>query len=188
MLTNFNMEKLEQLLDDFHRLTGFTISIWDAEFNQLSFRPKTMCRFCRMIKASPEGNRRCFVSDRALCMECGQLGSPVTHYCHAGLVDTAVPIQFQNTVLGYMIFGQITDRNQTVSTDFLVKLAGELTLDAEPLIEAYTSTETFDQDKIAAAANILKLSTRYLWLSEYIRIGYGTQAEQINDYIHAHLG
>ena len=109
MLINFNIEKLDKLLRDFYNLTGLTISVWDANFQQLSFQPKEMCNFCRIIKNSPKGSQRCFLSDKELCMECGRTGKPATHKCHAGLIDTAIPISFKDSVMGYMMFGQVTD-------------------------------------------------------------------------------
>ena len=42
-------------------------------------------------------------------MACAKAKKPVTHYCHAGLVDTAVPIRYKDSILGYIMFGQIKD-------------------------------------------------------------------------------
>ena len=57
MVIEFEKERLEQLLSDFYKVTEMTISIWDADYNQLVFRPKEMAAFCQMIKSSPKGNR-----------------------------------------------------------------------------------------------------------------------------------
>ena len=51
MLINFNIEKLDKLLFDFHTITGITISVWDGDFHQLSFHPREMCAFCQTIKS-----------------------------------------------------------------------------------------------------------------------------------------
>ena len=77
MLVNFHIDRLDRLLLDFYRLTGLTVSIWDAEFNQLSYQPKEMCGFCRLVKSSPEGARRCYLSDKRLCMESATISQPV---------------------------------------------------------------------------------------------------------------
>lgn len=187
MLINFNIEKLDKLLQDFHNLTGLTISVWDANFHQLSYQPKEMRDFCRIIKNSPKGYQRCFLSDKTLCTECGETGKPVTHKCHAGLIDTAIPISFKDSVMGYMIFGQVTDEEDTEIRNTIKKLASEIKVNADELMEAYDTLDTYDKKKTASAANILKMATRYLWLSEYIEIGYNTIASQIDDYIRANI-
>lgn len=187
MLINFNIRRLDELLYNFYRLTGLTISIWDAEFHQLSFQPKEMRSFCRMIKESPTGKQRCFFSDKEICTECAKTGKPATHYCHAGLLDTAVPIKFKDSIMGYMMFGQIADTTEKNNTLFLKKLSHELGINYPHLQEAYDQLDTYDQEIIDSAANILKMATRYLWLSEYIEIGYNTTASQIDDYIRTHI-
>lgn len=187
MLINFNVEKLDKLLYDFYQLTGLTISVWDADFRQLSFQPKEMRNFCRTIKNSPKGRQRCFQSDMAVCQACAKDGKPATHHCHAGLVDTAVPIRFKDSVLGYLMFGQIKD-GESDNTEMLTRLSRELDIDYAVLAEGYRDLEVYNKGAVAAAANILKMATRYLWLSEYIDIGYNTVASQLDDYIRANIG
>lgn len=187
MLINFNIEKLDNLLYDFYRITGLTISIWNAQFTQLSYQPKEMRSFCRLIKSSPEGNRRCFLSDKQLCMECAKTGKPATHYCHAGLIDTAIPIKFKDTIMGYMMFGQVIDADTTKRRSLLETLSRELHLPYDNLSVGYRELEMYDEDTIISAANILKTATRSLWLSEYIEIGYNTIASKIDSYIRSHL-
>lgn len=187
MLINFNMEKLDRLLYDFYFLTGITIGIFDSDYNQLCLQPREMQNFCRMIKSSPEGKRRCHLSDKAVCLECAKTEKAVTHYCHAGLLDTAVPIKFKDEVLGYMMFGQVAETNKKSADAALKELSVELGLDYSSLITAYNSLKNFDKEKIDSAANILKTATRYLWLSDYIELGYDTLSSQIDDYIKAHI-
>ncbi len=188
MLINFNIEKLDRLLCDFYSLTGLTISVWDKDFRQLSWYPKEMRTFCRMIKSSEEGRKRCFISDKKLCAECLQSGMPTTHYCHAGLIDYAVPIKFRDSVLGYIMFGQIAAKEREDMLPDLRRIADEAGLDFECLVSAYESLDFYGKEKADSAANILKLATRYLWLSEYIDVGYNVDSVRINDYISKHIG
>jgi ligand-binding sensor protein len=187
MLINFNIEKLDKLLYDFYLITGLTISVWDAQFRQLSYQPKKMRTFCRIIKSSPEGNRRCFLSDKELCLECEKTGKPATHHCHAGLIDTAIPIKFKDTIMGYIMFGQVANRDKMKLKPILEKLSRELDLEYDVLFESHNELEVYDEAKISSAANILKTATRSLWLSEYIEIGYNASASKIDSYIRTHL-
>lgn len=186
MLINFNIDKLDRLLYDFYKLTGLTISVWDAEFRQLSFQPKEMRNFCRIIKNSPKGRQRCFMSDKALCTICAKDGKPVTHYCHAGLLDTAMPIKYKDVVMGYIMFGQIKS-GSNYNIEKIKKLSREIQVDYNDLLAAYKDLDIYNDEKVSAAANILKAATRYLWLSEYIDMGYNTLASQLDDYIRVNL-
>ncbi len=187
MYINFKIEKLDELLLDFYRLTGLTISVWDNKMNQLSFQPKQMCKFCQKIKNNKKGKERCYISDKELFSKCATTGKVETHRCHAGLIDTAVPIKFNDVVLGYLIFGQAVDGNETDIENKIKTLGLELGMDSNELADLYNDLKPYDAQKIQSAGNILKTAARYLWLSDYIEIGYNTLASQIDDYIKSNL-
>lgn len=187
MIINFNIEKLDKLLYDFYCLTGIAIAIFDTQYNQLCLQPRQMQSFCRLIKSSPEGLKRCFLSDKEVCLKCAEMSKEVSHYCHAGLLDTAVPIKYKEQVLGYMMFGQVAENSKKTAAPALKSLSQELNLDYNALINAYNNIKIYDKEKIDSTANILKMATRYLWLSDYIELGYNTIASQIDDYIHEHI-
>lgn len=188
MIINFKIEKLNVLLRNFYKMTKIPLSIWDSDFNQLSYQPEDMPSFCKMIKTTTTGKLRCFHSDKELLMLCKKTGQPQTHRCHAGINDTAVPIKFQDSIFGYIIFGQIikTDNHynieQTIST-----LAKELKLDKKILYDAYHSLSSYDSDMIEASADILSEATRFLWLSDMIEIKNNTIASEIETYIQENL-
>ena len=187
MYINFKIEKLDKLLFDFYRLTGLTISVWDDKMNQLSYQPKEMCGFCKRIKSCKKGKERCYVSDKEIFLKCAETGKPETHRCHAGLIDTAVPIKFNDKILGFLIFGQTVDGKETRVEEGLKKLSAELDIDFSELNNLYRELEPYDAEKTKAAGNILRTSAGYLWLSDYIEIGYNTAASRISDYIKSNL-
>jgi YesN/AraC family two-component response regulator len=85
------------------------------------------------------------------------------------------------------MFGQVIDKDQTDPTPIINALSRELNLEFNGLYEAYHELDTYNEHKIASAANILKTATRSLWLSEYIEIGYNTTASKIDSYVRSHI-
>lgn len=188
MMINFNIDRLNALLSDFYRLTGLTISVWDKDFNQLSFQPSDMPSFCRMIKETKKGNARCFESDKKICMLCRSDGEAQTHVCHAGLVDTAIPIKFKDETLGYLMFGQASpEEDETTLRKRIRQLSKELKIDEGDLYRAHGELTKYQPDIVRSAANILKMATRYLWLSDMIQISTDGLGERINEYVTANI-
>ena len=72
MIVNFNIEKLDRLLDDFYRTSKMTVGIWDADMHQLTYQPKEHSEFCHMIKETIEGKMACDKCDLELCKKCKQ--------------------------------------------------------------------------------------------------------------------
>ena len=188
MIINFNIEKLNVLLSDFYTLTGLTISVWDSHYNQLSYQPRDMQTFCRLIKSTKLGNKRCFECDKELCSKTIETGLPATHRCHVGLIDTAIPIKFKNHILGFLMFGQAVPSENNEDLDSkLKKISSELKIDENLLQESYKKLTKYQSNLIVSAANILKMATRYLWLSDLIKIDNDDLVEKIDEYIHANI-
>ena len=188
MIINFNIEKLDTLLLDFYKLTGLTISVWDSNFNQLSYQPRDMPTFCRLIKSTKLGNKRCFECDKELCTRTLTTSQPQTHRCHAGLIDTAIPIKFKDTILGFLMFGQATSTETDEELNFMLKkICHELKLEENLLRKAHGDLTKYQPDIVKSAANILKMATRYLWLSDMIKIDNDDLTEKIDEYIRANI-
>ena len=183
MLINFNTAKLDKLLYDFYTITGITISVWDANFHQINFQPRDMCGFCRAIKSTEKGKHACFLSDQKLCLECSKTEAPTKHVCHAGLIDMAFPIKYKDSILGYIMFGQVSHKSEEEMNCIIERLGKELGVDTHRLTKEYRELVRYDEGLIDSAASIMKLATRYLWLSEYIDIGYDATANRIDEYI-----
>ena len=170
MVINYNVNKIRAFLRDFYNITGLTISIWDAEINQLAYQPGVMVDYCRLIKSSPIGNKRCLISDREACVNCKKQMSAMTHRCHAGLTDTAIPLVLNDTLFGFMMFGQAkSDEDAPMTYADVEKLAGELKLPADELYSAYKRLKTFEPEIISSAANILRSAAGYLFESYSIQ-------------------
>lgn len=184
MKVNFDLNKLSELLDDFHKVTGLTVSLWDAEHKELAYSPKKIPKFCRMIKSSEEGARACLKSDIALCKLSYLKKEPVVHYCHAGIVDVATPILYNDVLLGYMMFGQVLDKEATVPN---LEVCKKYDLDEEELLSAYSELKFFDKKTIDSAMKILKVCTYYLWISQMISPEKNLLAHNIDTYLNDNL-
>ncbi len=188
MTIDYDIEKINSFLRDFHNTTGLTISLWDVNINQLGFQPEHIPDFCRLVKSSPEGRRRCLMSDQEVCGRCRTSLSPLRHRCHAGLTDSVVPIILDGRLFGFMMFGQIQG-NQDGMLDYshFEKLGQELSLPPLELYAAYQSLKTFDLDKVASASRILSAAARYLFNSGSIQYTEHKLINGIEEYIQKNI-
>ncbi|MDR1092700.1 MAG: PocR ligand-binding domain-containing protein [Clostridiales bacterium] len=188
-MIKFDLEKLENLLNDFYNLSGITVSIWDADFRQLAYRPKEMPKFCAMIKSTHTGNARCLESDTKICAAAALAGKPVRHICHAGLSDVAAPIVYDGSLLGFMMFGQIVDAHMPAAESFdqIKRRCADLGIDRTALFSAYRELKFSDEHLIASASNILEACTHYAHFSRMIELETGQLASEIDRYISERL-
>ena len=187
MLIEFDIEKLEEVLYDFYQLTHATISLWDTQFNQLTFQPKEMPPFCARIKNSPYGCRECLKSDMAILVECSKTKKSVTHICHAGLSDTVVPILYENEIVGYVMFGQLKYENSVLDLKSITEFSEKAGLDVKLLIEEYKEISTRGDNYLQSATRILNACANYIILSNMIKVNNNFMPAKIDIYINNHI-
>lgn len=186
MFVNFNIDEVSSFLHDFYKITGVTVSIWDADFNQLDCEPKNFSHFCTLIKSSTLGASCCLESDKQICLKAKQQRKPVSHLCHAGLLDTAVPILVKDEVLGYIMFGQIiNEHNKNQINENLKNLSEKFNIDKNQLEKSLCNVQSSyrNTDFIKSAINIIQVLTRYFSSTNLIIVNESTLLKDIERFI-----
>ncbi len=189
MVIKYDIAKIKAFLTDFHNMTGLTISFWDADMNQLAFAPHEMPSFCALIKSVPSGKRHCLVCDKNLIAECNARRTPITAKCHAGLIDTAMPIIHNDRILAFVMFGQIKDLSLSINetNTLLRRLSKELRLSESALRTAYGPLKTLPQRVIQSTSSILYAATLSLFPDKTIDLTENKLIAAINEYLIANI-
>ena len=184
MTYRFDKQKLTQCLRDFYSISKITMSVWDADFNQITFYPNPMSPICAQIKSSPKGKMECLNSDIAACIMASKIRRPHTFTCHAGLIDTVIPIYYNNALIAYIMFGQIRDREENLSNiDNVKKLCKKYNIDEKAIEEHYQQLPILERGQIDAIANLFTKCVPYFYTSQAIKIEQNELASEIEDYI-----
>ncbi len=185
MKINYDIQKIDSLLRDIAAITGLTLGFWDNKMNLLVVQPPKQNAFCYAIRCTPEGRLRCAGSDYAMLSECIVNHGPATRTCHAGIPDSAVPLYYDNLLLGFVSFGQLTD-NMRPFNEIWHRVA-DLGLDRSAMEKAYNALPHYSQDHIRATTTIAKACVEYTLLMNMISITNSTQAEDIAAFIEDNL-
>lgn len=166
MKLNYDIKKLETVLTDFRNATGIQTDILDADFKPLVRSPKIIHNdFCRCIQSTDDGHRRCGASDYKVLLQCKETHRMQMHVCHSGLVDIAVPILNDDTIIGYLILGQMK-KDDNFSE--IYKKFSDLNLPFKKMKNYYTNLSYFDNTKINSVANLAVMLSKYILLENMI--------------------
>lgn len=165
MRLSYDRSELLELMKDFHLLTGIRIVLFDPNFTALLSYPPEDCAFCRGMKGSPATRRLCEKSDRASFQRCKQENRLILSRCHAGLVEAAAPLCDRGSVIGYMMFGQITDSPESALPDISFKTP----------------------EQIRAAAKIMEACAVYVLLKKAVSLQRSGFRERMEGYLRGHL-
>ena len=184
MLIDFNKERLEQTLSDFSDAIGININITDENFKMLSNRYGSHNKYCSYIQSFDYGLDKCLCSDKELLIKCRETKKAQFHVCHAGLIDVGVPIIHSDTIIGYLILGQM---KKTESFSRYLKNNDELFPNLENMKEYYDSLVLFDEKKITSIINIALMLAKYILLEKMLYSVKNKCVEQVVNYINQHI-
>ena len=127
MIIKYHKEQLDHVIKDIFDITGISISIMDADFHVLASYARED-NYCFTLQKINEENKRCFRCDQKILKRCRFTRKLEKHICRAGLYDSAMPIMKNDTVVGFIIMGQVRSVNSPALPKYLPQ-ADSSTLD-----------------------------------------------------------
>ncbi|MDD2442717.1 MAG: PocR ligand-binding domain-containing protein [Eubacteriales bacterium] len=190
MLLQLDFEQVRDLLRAFHTLTGLRIVIFDDACREVIAWPADHGPLCACLKSHQATKELCRQSDAAAFERCRKTGKLTITHCHAGLVEATAPIYDRGLIIGYFMFGQLTDRQdrQALVREFCRKFARlNVDLPDPNTDEAANSIQYRSLAEIRAAAKILEALTSYVLLHHLVTVRHERLVNQIDQYISEHV-
>ena len=184
MKISFDTAKLTELLKDYYVLTKMRPTVFDDNFVEIAQYPETLCDFCAEIKSHPETCALCKQSDISAFNICRKTGKSYTYTCHAGLTETVAPVKCDGAIIGYMMFGQVTDaQDKELGWNAVYDRVKNYNVDMINLRDSYYRLRTTTPEHIKAAAHILQACAGYIWYSDCLAESGDDLAFRIEQYI-----
>ena len=183
MITKTDTQNLLELIRSFYNLTGIKIAVYDRECNEILAYPAYNTTFCGMMDG-----KRCAESTRKLCQRCARGKGAMIEKCHAGLTEAVAPLSDGVSVIGYIMFGQITNRqDRTQFVQDTVASCGEYEVDAKRLEAALAEIRYYSDKQLNDAAKILNALARCIVYDKLVYPAEISAAQRIIDYIRQNL-
>lgn len=186
--TNLNLNKtsLLELMQDFYILTGIRIVIFDSFYREVLAWPQSRCDFCRLMHEHEASAKKCDESDYNSFERCRKKGALEIYHCHAGLVEATAPLIDNGIIIGYIMFGQISDLPTEPETRTMLKsIIDHYKLGRFP--ESLFNITHKTSEQIQAAAKILEACTFYVLLKNMITLQRHNFATNLNTFLLEHL-
>ena len=185
---NLNKESLLDLMKDFNLLTGIKIALFDVFGNEILSYPEPHCAFCALMRSDKKGDDYCQKSNRLSFERCQRTLKLEIFRCHAGLIETTAPLIDNGAVIGYVMFGQITDvADQETVSDMLKNVLERYDFAKKGYDAAIYNISYKTDDQIKAAAKILEACTFYVLLKDMVSLQRENFIQNLNSFLVAHL-
>lgn len=185
-MIKFNIPEIDNIISNIYVATKFKCVLFDSNFNVIHSHPDTMGEFCRLVRKVPEYAEKCKKCDN-YGLKCST-NSLKTHIykCHMGLTEAVSPIIYSNSVIGFIMIGQLLteDCKETIEKNIKAYPDKEL---IPKLLDEYAKLTVSKYENIHAVINIIEMCASYLWLKQLISFNVSTVSYAIRDYISEHL-
>lgn len=180
----FEDKEVQLLLDDYQKMVGVRIAVYDTEFNELYSSPKNLSNFCQCVRQNDAINNECKLCDQKAFRKAKANKDTYIYQCHLGLYEAVTPIYDHQQILGYVMIGQMLDKTDrelkwlhmnhqfTHYTDIFSDYKTE-----------YYNLKQMSMDQIEAVSRIMKACASSIWLQHIIDIERSPITERIDDYI-----
>lgn len=187
MSLKFEGIELADLMKNFYTLTGIRIVLFDENYNEIFAYPKDCLPFCHMMRQSKAFYGLCRKSDKMSFETCRKTGTLTMYKCHAGLIEAASPIMHNNAIIGYIMFGQVSDsKDKDEFKASLSDLAAEYGF-SDGTADALKKVKFKSKSQLVAASKILEACTSYILLKEIVKPSRIELFNSIDEYITEHL-
>lgn len=183
-MENYNLQKMQELLQHFYNLTSIKICIYDNAENELCFYPEKLSPFCSLLRTDPEMNKRCKNCDQRAFTECKKTHEQYVYTCHIGLLECVSPILYNNKIIGYIVIGQIKTTHQSNFSHIENHLPLNL---RKKLAKCFKDLPAIEMSKINSAIKILDACTGYEYLKNLVSSNENRIDILLDEYINQHL-
>ena len=183
MNLDFNVEKLQQIADDFYYATGIGIFIIGTDFTDVKVKSTRWNPYCAVIRSTDEGRERCVASDDELFRKCSESKKPEIHICHGGLINIAAPIMYEGSIVGYVFFSSLRQGDFSSA----IKCASDLLTDTEQMKEYYRNVPVYDERRFKSVINLAVILAEHVILAQMIKPTADENLQRVKNYIKDNL-
>ena len=119
--------------------------------------------FCRLIRSSPEGRKKCILCDSQAGFIAMREKKPRHYNCHTGLIDCVAPIIVNDLYLGSVLGGQVLVRGEKdINSLDLEKISKECNIPLKKLKEIAKTIPIVDSQYVEDCVSFYRLLANYI--------------------------
>lgn len=186
MQVDFDFEKMEQLLKSFYHISNVRYSLADTNNNLLCFSSE-FSSFCSAMNGNEEGHCRCKQSDGDAIAHAAKMAEPYyTYRCHAGLLETIIPIRQHGDVIAYIMFGQMIESGDAEAQWQDTARRISWLVDWASYRNDFMKLQRLDRTTIQSCAEVLNACSSYICMEGLVRSASMSDEQQLHFFISHH--
>ncbi len=166
---------MQNLFRFFEQATDLGVILLDHQGHPVlaSTQAGESLHFCQMVHMTAQGEALCRETHRRSGEESFRWGGPYIYNCPFGLMEWAVPVVVQNTLIGVIICGQVLIQNlDDLSYEQVIRRCREFGLSDDKVNSALEQVKILSGEKVTAAAELLFLIANHIARSGHLALAH----------------
>lgn len=187
---NPNYAHLQEMIEDFYHLTKIRISFWSPSGEKLFMAPQSgNSAFCQELRNIKEIDHECHNCDLQALKCAQQFENRLYRFqCAAGMIEYVYPVIYQNTLLGYFMYGQVRNESIDIAGRYhRNKLYHTHDLDTQHMTQLYKQLPYADEEALLAAGRMMASIASFAYLNGFIADYSTPLAIRVQRYIQVHF-
>ena len=170
------------VLMELNKITGFRVSLHDADYGEIAAYPEAKSDFCRAVHSLPGELEGCIACDKAACKHALAIKDTYIYTCRYGLTEAVSPLYNFGTLTGFLVMGQVLREEQR--EHHMPWAAMEDGETCAQMQEAMARIPRVKGNMIKSYVRIMTICAQYLTLSNAIPREKPTVAQLAKNYIY----
>lgn len=171
------------ILKELHRISGFRVTVHDAEYHEIAAYPEALSPFCTFVRQQGNCASVCQSCSRSAFDAVNKTGEVQLYRCKFGLWEAVSPLYHFGVLTGYLMMGQVID--DTAENRKLVSRCSQSYIpDTDSVEEMIDKIPIVASDLIEAYVNMMTICANYITYSNLLTLPERDLAELTMKYIH----
>lgn len=184
MLNESQYKRLGRLLNALHQCVDIKFALMGPDAREV-YTSACQTPFCRALAAIPGGHERCLQCDREALRDIRATQKMKQYYCHAGLIEIALPVTENGEIIAMIVFGQVLDDGPREAQWQRVRRALSWHPGAEELYQPFLQLKRVSAAQIAACAEIVHACVSEARLAGIVAAADQDEAQRLLSYVDA---
>ena len=179
------IKKMMDLLSSLFPIrTSFIYAIDDEQYtNEIAGNNGNYQDFCKLIQL--ELKHKCIACDRDKFKEANKKKKPILYQCYSGLYEMFLPLFIENSLAGYLHFGQVRSEQdfQTIASKYLLYEHSKL----KELETTYDSMTIIEKEKLILISELFQKFADIILKNKLIELRKANPEYYLKKYIEENL-
>ncbi len=185
MLNSRDYQRLSRLLNALHQCMDIKFGLMDQEAKEV-YTPSFQTAFCRAIANTQGGYQRCVQCDQQALRDIQRTQKKKQYYCHAGLIEVALPVTENGQTIATILFGQMLDDSPREEQWKRVSKACSWYPHMEELYQPFLRLKRISAQQISACTDIVHACVSEVRLSGIVAASEQDDMHRLTNYLDTH--